>query len=33
MPIFTIAFCAIIVLIYVLDNFIVIPKATAVTLK
>lgn len=33
MPIFTIAFCVIIVLIYILDNSIVIPKADAVTLK
>ena len=33
MPIFTIAFCAIILLIYILDNFIVIPKTEAVTLK
>ncbi len=33
MPIFTISFCAIIVLIYILDNFIVIPKTATVTLK
>ena len=33
MPVFTIAFCAIIVLVYILDDFIVIPKAEAVTLK
>lgn len=33
MPIFTISFCAIILLIYILDNFIVIPKTATVTLK
>jgi membrane associated rhomboid family serine protease len=33
MPAFTLAFCAVIVLIYILDNFIVIPKTSAVTLK
>ncbi len=33
MPIFTISFCAIIVLIYILDNFIVIPKTATVSLK
>ena len=33
MPIFTIVFCAIIVLIYILDNFILIPKTETVTLK
>ena len=33
MPIFTITFCAIILVIYILDNFIVIPKAETVTLK
>ncbi len=33
MPIFTLTFCAIIVLIYLLDNFIVIPKTETVTLK
>ena len=33
MPIFTIAFCAIILLIYILDNFIIIPKTATVTLK
>ena len=32
-PIFTITFCAIIVVFYILDNFIVIPKTAAVTLK
>ena len=33
MPIFTLTFCAIIVLIYILDNFIIIPKTETVTLK
>ena len=33
MPIFTLIFCAIIVLIYILDNFIIIPKTETVTLK
>ena len=33
MPIFTITFCAIIFIIYILDNFIVIPKTATVTLK
>lgn len=33
MPIFTIAFCAIILLIYILDNFIIIPQTETVTLK
>ncbi len=33
MPIFTITFCAIILVIYILDNFIVITKTEAVTLK
>ena len=33
MPIFTLIFCAIIILIYILDNFIVIPKTATVTLK
>lgn len=33
MPIFTVSFCAIIVLIYLIDNFIFIPKTEAVTLK
>ena len=33
MPVFTILFCAIIVFIYILDNFIVIPKTETVTLK
>lgn len=33
MPIFTITFCAIIFVIYLLDNFILIPKAETVTLK
>ena len=33
MPIFTITFCALILVIYILDNFIVIPKPATVTLK
>ncbi len=33
MPIFTFTFCAIILVIYILDNFIVIPKTANVTLK
>ena len=33
MPVFTLLFCAIIILIYILDNFIVIPKTETVTLK
>lgn len=33
MPIFTIAFCAIIFIIYILDNFLIIPKTETVTLK
>ena len=33
MPIFTITFCAIILAIYIIDNFIVIPKKETVTLK
>ncbi len=33
MPIFTISFCTVIVIIYILDNFIVIPKTANVTLK
>ncbi len=33
MPIFTITFCAIILVIYLLDNFILIPKTETVTLK
>lgn len=33
MPIFTLLFCSIIVLIYILDNFIVVPKTESVTLK
>ena len=33
MPVFTLTFCAIIVLIYILDNFIAIPKTATVTLK
>ena len=33
MPIFTITFCALIFVIFILDNFIVIPQTEAVTLK
>ena len=33
MPVFTLSFCAIIILIYILDNFILIQKTEAVTLK
>ncbi len=33
MPIFTISFCAIIFIIYILDNFLIIPKEEKVTLK
>ena len=33
MPIFTITFCAIIFVIFILDNFIIIPKTESVTLK
>lgn len=33
MPIFTITFCALIFLIFILDNFIIIPKTATVTLK
>ncbi len=33
MPIFTISFCAVIILIYILDNFFIIPKTSTVTLK
>lgn len=33
MPIFTLTFCAIIILIYILDNFILIPKTETVSLK
>ncbi len=32
-PIFTITFCAIILIIYILDNFIIIPKTETVTIK
>ena len=32
-PIFTISFCAIILIIYILDNFIIIPKTETVSLK
>ena len=33
MPVFTLSFCAIILLIYILDNFIINPKTETVTLK
>ena len=33
MPIFTIIFCSIILFVYLLDNFIIIPKTETVTLK
>ena len=33
MPVFTITFCAIIFVIYLLDNFFIIPKTETVTLK
>ena len=33
MPIFTITFCTIILVIYLLDNFLIIPKTETVTLK
>ena len=33
MPIFTITFCALIFIIFILDNFIIIPKTATVTLK
>ena len=33
MPVFTITFCAIILIVYILDNFVIIPKTAAVTLK
>ena len=33
MPIFTITFCALILVIYILDNFLIIPKTATVTLK
>ena len=33
MPVFTITFCAIILIVYLLDNFIIIPKTETVTLK
>lgn len=33
MPLFTLIFCAIILIIYILDNFIIIPKTANVTLK
>lgn len=33
MPVFTITFCVIILIVYLLDNFIIIPKTETVTLK
>ena len=33
MPVFTITFCAIILVVYLLDNFMIIPKTATVTLK
>lgn len=33
MPVFTIAFCILIILVYIFDNFILIPKTETVTLK
>ena len=33
MPVFTITFCAIILVVYLLDNFMIIPKTETVTLK
>ena len=33
MPIFTITFCALIFIIFILDNFIIVPKTETVTLK
>ena len=33
LPIFTIAFCGVIFIIYILDNFLVIPKTETVTAK
>ena len=33
MPVFTITFCAIILVIYILDNFLIIPKTETVTIK
>lgn len=33
MPIFTITFCVVILIVYLLDNFIIIPKTETVTLK
>ena len=33
MPFFTITFCAIILIVYILDNFIIIPKEETVTVK
>lgn len=33
MPIFTITFCSVIFIIYILDNFMIIPKTETVTLK
>lgn len=33
MPIFTLSFCLVIIIIYILDNFLIIPKNATVTLK
>lgn len=33
MPVFTIVFCSVILVIYILDNFIIIPKCVSVSLK
>ncbi len=33
MPVFTVTFCTLIFVVYILDNFIIIPKTEAVTLK
>ena len=33
MPVFTLSFCAIIIIIFILDNFLLIPKSETVTLK
>ena len=33
MPVFTITFCAIILIVYILDNFVIVPKTADVTLK
>lgn len=33
MPVFTITFCAIILIVYILDNFVIVPKTADVTFK